>query len=244
MARCKQQILKITFFVGVVLTSTAAFSATRKRSPPDPKVCDDLLGEERRQPLPRIEPVLLRPLQRLVDDPDLQYEMKYDGFRGVGYFEPERCRFVSRQGNTLTQFKPLCEAIAKKLKVESAIFDGEVIAVDSTGRPIFKKMLRREGPFQYVAFDLLWLNGEDLRGLPLKVRRARLLEILPKSSRLIFPSLVQVGSGAKLFDLMLENDLEGIVVKRLSGKYSRATRWYKFKNKNYSQSIGRKYFFR
>lgn len=211
--------------------------------PPSKKTCAERLTKGSRS-LPEIEPVVLKPMDRLSDNPNYQFEMKYDGFRGIGYFEHDRRRFVSRQGITLSQFQPLCEAIARELGVQNAIFDGEVIAADETGRPIFERLLRRQGPFQYVAFDLLWLNGEDLRSLPLEVRRKRLLEVLPESSRLITESLVQVGSGLQLYKLMVKNDLEGIVVKRLSDKYSRATRWYKFKNRNYSQAVGRSRFFK
>jgi bifunctional non-homologous end joining protein LigD len=186
----------------------------------------------------------LKRLDRLVDDPNYQYEMKYDGFRGVGYFEKgRRCRFVSRNGNHLSRFQPLCESILKELKVQNAIFDGELISPDPTGRPIFKNMLRRGGAFQYVAFDLLWLNGEDLRSLPLEARRQKLLKVLPKSSRWITESLVQIGSGLSLYNLMVQYDLEGIVVKRLASPYSRSTKWYKFKNKDYSQAKGRRHFF-
>jgi bifunctional non-homologous end joining protein LigD len=206
--------------------------------------CNKSLGGQP-QDLPKITPVTLKPLDRLVDDPNFLFEMKYDGFRGIAYFEKGRpTRLVSRNGNIFSQFQSLNDAISKELKVQSAILDGEVIAPDPTGRPVFNRLQRRQGPFQYIAFDLLWLNGKDLRSLPLEERRRKLLGILPKSSRLITASLVQVGSGAKLYDLMVEYDLEGIVVKRLTDKYLRSTKWYKFKNRNYSQASGRRYFWR
>lgn len=233
-------ISQICIIVSLALISSVGFSATRARSPRSPKLCDEILREPP-QRLPKISPIILKPLDRLVDNPHYQYEMKYDGFRGMAYFEKDRCRFVSRNGKTLSQFQSLCEAIAQELRVQNAIFDGEVIAMDATGRPIFNKMLRREGPFHYVVFDLLWLNGQDLRSLPLETRRRRLLKVLPKSSRFMTASLVQVGSGFPLYDLMIENDLEGIVVKRLTDKYSRSTKWYKFKNRNYSQARGRRF---
>lgn len=238
-----RRIPQICVSIGLFLMSSVGLSATRSRGPRSPKSCNEILGGQS-QKLPKVDPVVLKPLSRLVDNPNYQFEMKYDGFRGLGYFEPDRrCRFVSRNGTDLSQFRSLCEAISRELNVQSAIFDGEVISIDSTGRPIFKKMLQREGPFQYVAFDLLWLNGQDLRSFPLQTRRQKLLKILPKSSRFIVESLVEVGSGSKLYELMVENDLEGIVVKRLTDKYSRSTRWYKFKNKNYSQAKGRRQFF-
>ncbi|MBX3021895.1 MAG: hypothetical protein KF799_09490 [Bdellovibrionales bacterium] len=202
-----------------------------------------LLTNKEAVQLPRIKPLALRTRQAPFDDPHYQFELKYDGYRGVGYFEQDRCRFVSRNDKILAQFQQLCEAIASELKVENAIFDGEIIAYDATGRPIFNNMRRRKGPFQYVAFDLLWLNNQDLRNLPLEQRRQLLLEILPKKSSLMVESVASIGNGIKMFQYMVDYDLEGVVAKRLDGKYLRTTKWYKIKNKSYSQALGRGRFF-
>lgn len=217
--------------IGFFLPSSGAFGALKPRKI---KVCEQTLTPAK--PLPKIDPIILKPITEFQDLPNYIYEMKYDGFRGIAYFEPNRCRFVSRQGKHLFQFQKFCEAIARELKVESAIFDGEIIAPDPSGRPIFNRMLRRSEPFRYIAFDLLWLNGNDLRFLSLEERRAHLQKILPKPSQLIEEPLAQVGSGKKLFEAMVEHDLEGIVLKRLSDKYTRSTKWYKLKNKEYSQA--------
>jgi bifunctional non-homologous end joining protein LigD len=66
------------------------------------------------------------------------------------------------------------DQVAAELKVEAAILDGEVIAADETGRPQFYDLLRHTRRPSYVAFDVLWLNGTDLRPLPLSERRRRL----------------------------------------------------------------------
>jgi bifunctional non-homologous end joining protein LigD len=194
--------------------------------------------------LPRIEPLRLRTLDQPFDDQEYQFEVKYDGFRGIAYFEKGRgCRIISRQKLQMHRFQPLCQAISNELKVQNAIFDGEVISPDPTGRPIFNEMRRKKGPFQYVAFDILWLNNKDLRSLPLEHRRKLLVETLPKGSSNIIESLAVVGNGTKLFQLMVESDLEGMVAKRLADKYSYSTKWYKIKNKSYSQAVGRGRFF-
>ena len=222
----------------VLLTSAPSWSAKRSLPPNDCR-------EDIRSPLPKITPIIAKAGKQPFNDPNYLFEMKYDGFRGVGYFEKGRaCHFISRNGNTLSQFDQLCDDIADELKVDNAIFDGEVIAPDASGRPIFERMLRRQGPFRYVAFDLLWLNGEDLRALPLVQRRKNLLQVLPKSSTVIVESLAEVGHGVKMFNLMSEHDLEGVVAKRLDGKYTRSTQWYKIKFKGYSQSVGRQRFFK
>lgn len=204
-----------------------------------------LSGKKGSVQFPKITPIALKTLDQPFDDPRYQFEIKYDGYRGIAYFERgRRCRIISRNDNQLSQFQLLCDAIMAELNIQNAIFDGEVISHDPSGRPIFKNLLRQKGPFQYVAFDLLWLNGHDLRSLPLESRRELLLEVLPKGSSVITESIAVVGNGTKLFQLMVDNDLEGIVAKRLTSPYFRSTKWYKIKNKNYSQSIGRGRFFR
>ena len=82
-----------------------------------------------------------------------------------------------------------------------------------------------------MAFDILWLDGADLRSLPLGDRRRRLQGILPKGS--------PAGRGRELFELMREHDLEGIVAKRLDDPYDPRVRWLKIKNPDYSQKDGR-----
>ena len=93
--------------------------------------------------------------------------------------------------------------------MEDAIIDGEVIAADETGRPQFYDLLRRTSRPSYIAFDLLWLDGADLRSLPLRERRRCLRGILPKASALVTESLSVEGKGRALFELMRAHDLEG-----------------------------------
>ena len=91
----------------------------------------------------------------------------------------------------------------------------------------------------YLAFDVLWLDGADLRSLPLSERRQRLLDILPKGSPIVSEALSVPGRGRDLFELMCVNDLEGIVAKRLADPYDTRVRWLKIKNPDYSQKEGR-----
>jgi bifunctional non-homologous end joining protein LigD len=97
--------------------------------------------------------------------------------------------------------------------------DGEVIAADETDRPLFYDLVRGSREPAYVAFDLLWLNGADLRSLPLRERRQRLQGILPAGSSVISEALSAQGRGRELFELMRSQDLEGIVAKRLAFIY-------------------------
>ena len=113
----------------------------------------------------------------------------------------------------------LGEQVAAVLDVDDAIIDGEVIAADETGRPQFYELLRMPRSASYVAFDVLWGDGTDLRSLPLDERRRRLQAILPAKSPIISEALSVTGRGRELFELMCANDLEGIVAKRLDDPY-------------------------
>jgi bifunctional non-homologous end joining protein LigD len=131
----------------------------------------------------------------------------------------------------------------KELKVTDAVLDGEIVAVDESGMPAFYDLMKRKRQVVYFAFDVLWLNGEDLRELTL-LERKRILRsiILKKSSWIGYVSFVD-RQATKLFELVKAKDLEGMVVKRKDGKYRPETRWYKVLNPAYSQKAGGADFF-
>jgi len=189
--------------------------------------------------LPRVQPIIPTWRKEPFDDPEWLFEFKYDGFRGLCYLEQGRCRFISRNGNVLSRFEALGDQVAAALNVDEAVIDGEVIAADETGRPQFYELLRLPRSASYVAFDILWLNGTDLRALPLDERRRLLQGILPKGSPIVSEALSVAGRGRELFELMCANDLEGIVAKRLADPYGGRVRWLKIKNPDYSQKEGR-----
>jgi len=146
-------------------------------------------------------------------------------------------RLLSRNRYRFKHLDTLAAALAKRLKVSDAILDGEVICADETGRPIFLEMLRGRHPVCFVAFDLLWLNGEDLRPLPLVERKARLRRLLRRrSNHLIAEAMSIEGRGKALMAAVEEHDLEGIVAKRKADPYRQGVRWWKIKNRAYSQA--------
>jgi bifunctional non-homologous end joining protein LigD len=86
---------------------------------------------------------------------------------------------VSRNGNRrFHNFGTLEQWLGRQLRVQNAILDGEIVCLDETGRSIFKNVLFRRGACRFFAFDILWLNGEDLRTLPLVTRKARLKKLI------------------------------------------------------------------
>ena len=118
------------------------------------------------------------------------------------------------------------------------VFDGEIVCLDETGRPIFKDLLFRRREPVYVAFDVLNVEGADVRGLPLEDRRAVLDRIAERYR--IQKSDLFFGCGKSLFNAVCEFDLEGIVAKRLNDPYEpERTKWWKILNPTYSQKEGR-----
>jgi len=174
-------------------------------------------------PLPRLQPIIPTWRKEPFDDPQWVFDFKYDGFRGLCYIEQGRGRFISRNGNALSRFDDFGDELAAELEVDEAILD----------------LIRATRAPTYVAFDILWLAGTDLRSMPLSERRKRLQAILPASSSIISESLSVVGKGRELFELTCSNDLEGIVAKRLDDPYGPRVRWLKIKNRDYSQKEGR-----
>jgi bifunctional non-homologous end joining protein LigD len=189
--------------------------------------------------LPRAQPI--RPTWRNdpFDDPDWLFDVKYDGFRALCYIDQGRNSLISRNNNVMTRFDALAGQVAAMLGVDDAILDGEVIAADETGRPQFYDLLRRTRSPRYIAFDIMWLNGTDLRSLPLHERRRALRAILPRASPIVSEALSVRSRGCALFELMCSNDLEGVVGKRLGDPYDPRVRWWKIKNPDYTQKGGR-----
>ena len=91
---------------------------------------------------------------------------------------PAAAAWVSRKNHVYKAYAPLCEWIGKHLRAESAVLDGELACLDGEGKPQFNRLLRRRGEPVFVAFDLLWLNGRDLRGRPLLDRKAALRTLI------------------------------------------------------------------
>jgi bifunctional non-homologous end joining protein LigD len=177
-------------------------------------------------------PIPLGRLAQPFDDPNWIYEIKHDGFRALAAIEDGRCRFFSRKKHRLTGFRDLGEAIVKERRLESAILDGELAATDGMGRTVFAALMQRSKVIRYFAFDLLWLNGEDLRSLPLHVRKGKLKRILPSRSRHLLYVDHTKGAGTELYRLACRLDLEGIVAKRADSLYDDNGRenWIKIKN--------------
>jgi bifunctional non-homologous end joining protein LigD len=114
--------------------------------------------------------------------PHWRFLTKLDGFRAVAYVDSGTCRLVSRNRNAFKTCDPLAKAIGQELPGRSAILDGEIVHPGTDGRPMFFELMRRSGPFCFYAFDLLWLDDKDLRGLPLIKRKRSAMDKLRTNS--------------------------------------------------------------
>jgi hypothetical protein len=100
------------------------------------------------------------------DDPDWLYEIKHDGFRALALIDPGHCWFVSRRKHKFHGFRDLAAALVREVNAEVAVLDGELAVPDQTGRTVFAATMKHRQQARFYAFDLLYLNGEDLRHCP------------------------------------------------------------------------------
>ncbi len=189
--------------------------------------------------LPRVDPIIPVLKAEIFDDRAYSYEVKYDGFRGLLHICGNEKYLRSRKRLDLRRFDRLAKKLAGELGLESVIMDGEIISKDETGRPVFDRLMKTAVGSSYVAFDVLFVNGHDLRNLPLSTRRNILRELVPKRSHIIELPVAVRTKGSVMYSHVCRIDLEGVVAKRLSDTYRETTLWYKILNPSYSQSVGR-----
>ena len=197
--------------------------------------------KRRRSGKPALKPPPFRPVQlaTLVDTVPTGdrwlHEMKYDGYRTLVAVGGGEARAYTRSGLDWSDRFPSIVAEAAKLKVRSALIDGEAVVLDADGKSSFQALqgALKGAPatIDYYAFDLLELDGEDLTALPLLERKERLRAILPEGSEQLRYSDHIRGSGEKLLANFCSADLEGVISKLATAKYvgSRAGTWVKTK---------------
>nr|WP_245451887.1 hypothetical protein [Mesorhizobium waimense] len=134
--------------------------------------------------------------------------------------------FTRRGLDWTSKYRDLAKAAAL-LEVESAIIDGEIIVLNDAGLSDFgelrKAITRRQHDLYFVAFDLLHLNGHDLRDMPLEDRREILAEMIPEGGRIQFSQALP-GDAKAIFHLVDQAGLEGMVSKRKDSNTEAATR--------------------
>lgn len=190
-----------------------------------------------------LEPMLATLGNSVPSGTDWLYEVKWDGYRALCFIEGGKVRMVSRRGIKLDkQFATVAAALAQSVKADTAIIDGEVVALDENGNPSFQRLQNMTGfgtkpavkgvaPFlNFFAFDLLYLNGYDLRKAALIDRRQLLMSILLPSDVVRYSEHF-IGKGDELLKAARAKGLEGIVAKQVQSRYEsrRSGSWIKIK---------------
>src|SRR5262245_342392 len=181
-----------------------------------------------------IEPCLPSAAERPPSGPEWVHEIKHDGYRLMARRDPVGVRLLTRNGHDWAQRYPLIVAAVEQLRARSCLIDGEAVVCDDNGLTVFERLRHKpsgEHVFLY-AFDLLELDGQDLRRDPLETRKATLTSLLRGSLPGLRLNEHLAHDGESVFRHACKMGLEGIVSKRLGSRYrsGRSTDWLKFKN--------------
>jgi bifunctional non-homologous end joining protein LigD len=168
---------------------------------------------------------------QLPQGPGWSYEVKFDGYRTLAIKDGQRVKLFSRNLKDATRLYPSVAREVARLRSESVLLDGEIVAVDEQGRPSFQALHHQSAhAVVYYAFDVLHLDGRDLTATPLDERRSMLAQVL-KGSRLLRSEPLP-GTPAQIEQAVRELHLEGVVAKRRNSRYESGKRsrvWVKVK---------------
>ncbi|MGO7922027.1 non-homologous end-joining DNA ligase [Rhizobium ruizarguesonis] len=204
----------------------------RPRNPAQPSLPLD--------PMPdRIEPCLALLKPKPPKGPQWLYEVKWDGYRLAVHIEPKGVRILTRGGHDWTERFPAIKQAALWLPVGTAILDGEAVVLDDRGRSDFGMLQqslggrggkKRSSDAVFMAFDLLYFDGHDLRRSELGVRRHLLEGLVPADGDIRLSEEVEA-DGEALLRVACEHGLEGIIAKDRESPYhsGRLGNWLKIK---------------
>ncbi len=193
----------------------------------------------------KLEPMLATLGSALPSGSDWLYEVKWDGYRALCFIRDGKARMVSRRGNVMDkQFPEVAEALPTSIRAKTAIIDGEVVALDENGVPSFQLLQNRTGfhksikggkphALNFFAFDLLYLDGYDLRKAAL-IDRRQLLQSIVLPGEIVRYSDHFAGKGSELLEAVRAKGLEGIIAKHARSRYEsrRSSEWIKIKVTN------------
>jgi len=192
-----------------------------------------------------VEPMLATLGEHAFSDPNWLFEIKWDGVRALARIEDGALTLRSRNGADITKRYPELAFLPQTFAASQAIVDGEIVALDERGLSSFERLQERmhvrapsehlvsQIPVVYLAFDLLYCDGYDLRKAPLLERKQLLQRLVHASERFRYADH-QMEHGKELFELAKQTGLEGIVAKRADSPYvsDRSAYWMKLKVTN------------
>ncbi len=178
-------------------------------------------------------PPMLATLAQEVPQPfsDWSFELKYDGFRALAGISDGKVALWSRNQLNLAPRFPTVALSLRELRTREAVLDGEVAALDAKGVPRFGLLQEGTHPIIYFVFDLLWLEGDDLREQPLEERRKLLQRVLAKAPPNLQMSIEISGDHVRWMAQAAAKGFEGLLAKRKGSIYEsrRSGAWLKLK---------------
>ena len=200
------------------------FAVTKKQSPKKVK-----------NPFSQCDVELATLSAKIPSGKDWLFEIKYDGYRMISFVQNGKVKLKSRNNKDYTsKFEQIAKSLSE-IQQDCFVLDGEIVSFDKNGKSDFgllqENLKQKTNEFYYVVFDILSLNGEDLREKQLIYRKEVLQRLLAKSkNNLMFSSHI-LGNGKKIFKFAKENGLEGVVAKKTDSKYvgKRTADWLKIK---------------
>ncbi|MGN6417218.1 MAG: ATP-dependent DNA ligase, partial [Pseudobacter sp.] len=191
-----------------------------------------------------IEPMLATLAEQPFDNAEWIFEMKWDGYRAIAEWRKKKLKLYSRNGLSFVQkYPPVVEAITKLS--HDCVLDGEIVVLNDKGRPRFQMLQEYDQdprhPLHYYVFDLLFLDGKDLRELPLINRKELLQKLLSsyKGDVIRYSDHVST-SGKKFFHHVKKLDFEGMMAKKADSEYYSGVRtreWLKVKHLNNQEAV-------
>lgn len=187
-------------------------------------------------PMPRfreLRPMIASAWDAAFDDPDWAFEIKWDGYRALAYVGSDGTELRSRSGRNMTAAYPTLVDLRRATFAQEVVLDGEIAVLDDQGRAVFQDLQSGRGPVTFVAFDVLYVDGEWLVERPWQERRRVLEGVLTPEGppRVILPEYVE-GAGKALFGAIATRGGEGVVAKRRASSYQpgrRSPDWRKVK---------------
>jgi len=186
-------------------------------------------------PMPKLASVMLATLiDEPFDDDDWLFELKWDGYRAILTIDAHgQLSLISRNGIDLLARFPSLAGLAHAFASVPIMVDGEIVGLDEQGRSEFQRLQRHAetgAPLTFVAFDLLYADGRDLRKVSLEERKAMLKRLIRDDELVLYSDHV-IGKGKELFPLVRRRNIEGMVGKRRDSYYQerRSRDWVKIK---------------
>lgn len=203
-----------------------------------------VLKKTKKAPFPKsLPPMLATLVDEPFDDPNWEYEVKWDGYRAVAFLNGKAVSLKSRNNKSFAdKFYPVFDAI-KNWKIK-AVVDGEIIVATENGVSNFNKLQNwrseEDGELLYYVFDLLWYEGKDLTSLPLSERKSILAILIPKDDAIIRSGYSIAAKGLQFFDAAAKLGLEGIIAKKSDSRYypgERSRDWLKIKSQKRQEVV-------